>query len=273
MIHEKQQGIVHALNRGLMHATGKYIARMDADDWSFPERLNLQRLFLESNLSCDVVAGKAIYVSHNDKTQGFTRYVNWSNSIDSSKLIRLRQFIESPIIHPTVMWRKRISDKYGAYKYGNFPEDYELWLRWLHKGVEFQKLKEPIIKWFDNEKRLTREDDRYSDLAFSKIRSKYLAKWLMKYNPHHPKVFIWGASKISRKRANLLLDHGIEISAFIDISSKRQIDQQIIDYQKIPSNDKIFVLVFLKEEKMRAKTQQYLEKSGFTEGESYLLTS
>jgi len=273
LIQEHKQGIVYAINKGLAQASGKYIARMDADDWSYPERLYLQHQYLETNKSCSVLAGQAVYLPHNKNTEGFERYVNWSNSIISSEHIRLRQFIESPIIHPTVVWRKKISDKHGAFKEGPFPEDYELWLRWLKKGVEFHKLKAPMIKWSDNERRLTRIDDRYSDLAFSKIKSHYLAEWLQANNPFHPKVFVWGASRISRKNAELLTDHGIEISAYIDITSKRKLNRKVMDYRDLPSAMNLFVLVYLGEETMRSNTQQYLEQRGFIEGVNYLLVS
>ena len=273
LIHEETPGIVHALNLGLEVASGKYIARMDADDWSFPERLYRQYNFLEMNKSYGVVAGQAIYVPYNNKTEGFQRYVDWSNSILEFKKIYNRQFMESPIIHPTVMWRKEISEENGVYRQGDFPEDYELWLRWLEKGKRFHKLKEPVLKWFDNDNRLTRVDSRYSDLAFFMIKSLYLAKWLKKHNPFHPEVFIWGASKISRNRAKLLQNHGIQISGYIDITTKRQLDKKVIFYKDIASGQEIFILIYLREETMRAKTQQFLKHRGYVEGQNYLLVS
>ena len=273
VIHEKKRGIVHALNRGLEVAAGKYIARMDADDWSFPDRLERQVRFLNENPSCGLVAGKAEYVSPNPITEGFARYVAWSNSISDSIVIHLRQFMESPIIHPTVTWRREVSDRFGTYRQGAFPEDYELWLRWMSEGVKFEKLNITLIKWHDSENRLTRKDKRYSDEAFFKIKTSYLVQWLKLHNPFHPDVVIWGASKISRKRAKLLNDHEIEITAFIDITEKRQLGRQIIYYKDIPSPKEIFVLVYLKEENMRQKTIQFLSDRNFIEGENYLLVS
>ena len=46
LIHEPEQGVVFASNTGACYATGKYIARMDADDWAYPDRLTLQTFFL-----------------------------------------------------------------------------------------------------------------------------------------------------------------------------------------------------------------------------------
>lgn len=273
LTNEKRQGVVYANNKGLGMVKGKYIARMDADDWCYPDRILTQFKYLDNHSECGVVAAQATYIPHKPNTDGFLRYVNWSNNIMDFHDIILNQFIESPIINPTVMWRKEISDQYGSYENGNFPEDYELWLRWLQKGVQFHKLNQPVIKWHDNDHRLTRTDERYSDDAFFKIKTAYLAKWLKANNPFHPKVVVWGASKISRNRSKLLENHGIDISDFIDISRKRQLDKEIIYYKDIPPPEKIFVLVYLKEETMRANTVHFLKEKRFKEGISFLLVS
>jgi glycosyltransferase involved in cell wall biosynthesis len=273
MVNEEKQGVVHAFNRGLSIAKGNYIARMDADDWSFPDRLMKQFTFLENHKAYGVVAGLAEYIPHKSDTGGFERYVNWSNNIMDFKDILLKQFIESPIINPTVMWKKEVSDRYGSYENGHFPEDYELWLKWLEKGVKFHKLPDRVLNWYDSESRLTRTDGSYSDEAFFKIKTKYLAIWLKNHNPLHPTVVIWGASKISRNRAKLLGNHGIRINGYIDISKKRQLNKQVIYYKDIASPKDIFILVYLKEETMRTNTRFFLEEKGFHEGKNYLLVS
>jgi glycosyltransferase involved in cell wall biosynthesis len=273
LLQESKQGVVFAFNKGLEQARGQFIARMDADDWSYPERLAYQISWFENNPDIDVVAGMATYQAHKPETGGFQRYVSWSNQIKSHHEISLKIFIESPIINPTVMWRITTSNKYGSYADGEFPEDYELWLRWMSKGAKFHKLDIPVVKWYDSDNRLTRTDQRYSDEAFFKIKTVYLAKWLKLNNPFYPEVVIWGASKISRKRAALLISREIQITAFIDITQKRQVERKIIYYQDMPSPKDIFVLVYLKEETMRSQTIQFLHKRGFREEENYLLVS
>ncbi len=273
LLHEAKQGVVHAHNKGLSAAQGRYIARMDADDISLPDRLQLQYEYLEAHPEVDVVAGQAKYVAHRPGTDGFARYVHRSNQILSGRDIYLKQFVESPIINPTAMWREKASKIHGSYRQGPFPEDYELWLRWLEKGMKFHKIAKPVIQWQDSESRLTRTNSQYSDEAFFKIKTEYLVKWLKTHNRFHPKVMIWGASKISRKRANLLKTHGVEISGYIDISAKRRLDTEVIYYKNIPLPDEVFILIYLKEENMRAETIEFLENKGFEEGISYLLVS
>ena len=171
------------------------------------------------------------------------------------------------------MWRKEVAQKHGMYKWGDFPEDYEMWLRWLGKGVKIYKIPQKLIKWYDSETRLTRTQSMYSDAAFYKIKTQYLARWLEENNPFHPRVSIWGASRISRRRARLLIKYGIEIESYIDTRHGRRLDQNVLYYTEIPSPDKMFILTYIKQMNARDQIQEYLEKKGYVEGSNYLLVS
>jgi len=273
LIHEAQQGVVFASNAGLQIAKGKYIARMDADDFSFPDRMKLQVEFLEKNNDYGAVSGQVEYISEMDHTEGFARYVDWVNSVNTYKEILNNRFIESPIINPTAMWRRGVSEKWGMYQNGNFPEDYELWLRWLCNGVKIRKLNEPLIKWYDSPTRLTRTHSIYSNEAFFRIKTQYLADWLKKNNPQYPKVAIWGASRISRKYIGFLKDQGIEIDFFIDIKKSRQISKEVVYYEDIPLPKEVFILVYMKHLKIKNQIKSFLDSKGFVLGLDYLLVS
>jgi hypothetical protein len=140
-------------------------------------------------------------------------------------------------------------------------------------GVSFHKLSFPVLKWYDSESRLTRKDERYSDQAFFNIKTRYLAYWLQEHNPHHPDVAVWGASKISRNRAIILENLGIHIACYIDISDKRQLDKAVVFYKDIPEPGIVFILIYLKEQTMRAETCRFLIQRGYVEGEHFLLVS
>ena len=130
-----------------------------------------------------------------------------------------------------------------------------------------------VLKWNDSETRLTRTDEIYSESAFYKIKTQYLAQWLGQNNPFYPKVVIWGASRLSRRRAELLLDFGIEIKAYIDINMDRQIGKEIIYYEDLPNSGSLFVLTYINHLDVRMQVQQFLHKRGYVEGERYLTIS
>ncbi|MEN8201562.1 MAG: glycosyltransferase [Bacteroidota bacterium] len=273
LLKEARQGVMFASNRGAELSHGEYLARMDSDDLAYPCRLRLQVAFLDKNPEYGAVAGKVRHVGEPGRTEGFRRFVEWSNSLVSFEEINYRRFIEAPLVNPSAMWRRDTMARHGMYLSGDFPEDYEMWLRWLDEGVKIAKVPEVILDWHDSDLRLTRTDPIYSEGAFYEIKSKYLAKWLSRHNPFHPNVAIWGASRISRRRARILEQHGIRISTYIDTKSSRQIKKEVVYYQDLPRAGEHFVLSYIRQMNNREKIQDFLEKRGYREGESYLLVS
>lgn len=262
-----------ASNRACDAARGDYIARMDADDVALPGRLRLQCAFLDQHPDFGAVAGLVNHVGDPETTGGFRRFVEWSNSVITYEEIYMRRFIEAPIVNPTAMWRRATMKQFGLYLSGDFPEDYEMWLRWLDQGVRIAKVPEAVLDWHDSPGRLTRTHPIYSDRAFFEIKSQYLAKWLKEHNPHHPDVWVWGASRISRRRARILESLGIRISTYIDTKKSRQLEKEVIYYEDLPSAGEGFILTYIRQMDNREKIQVFLEGRGYVEGKDYLLVS
>ncbi len=273
LVEEKRQGVMFASNRGCELARGAYIARMDADDVALPCRIRLQSEFLDKHTDYGAVAGLVNHVGDPESTGGFLRFVEWSNSLVSYDEIYNRRFIEAPIVNPTAMWRRETMEQHGLYLSGDFPEDYEMWLRWLDRGVKIAKVPEVVLDWHDSEGRLTRTDPIYSDRAFYEIKSLYLAKYLSEHNPFHPHVAIWGASRISRRRAKILEQQGVRIATYIDTKKSRQLDRELVYYEDLPEAGSMFILTYIRQMDNREKIQAFLESRGYKEGKNYLLVS
>jgi glycosyltransferase involved in cell wall biosynthesis len=272
LLNEEKQGVVHAFRRGEQEALGDYVARMDADDWSHLERIDKQVAWLEANPGTGAVTTQVEYVAHHDQTDGFARFVKWNNSLLSYEQMWLNRFVELPLVNPTAMWRKDLAEKLGSYRVGDFPEDYEMWLRWLEAGIKVDKIPEMLLHWHDSDTRLTRTHEIYSDEAFFRIKSHYLSKWLQTY--HQDKsIYVWGASRISRKRVEKLEAEGILVKAFIDIKQHRQLEKPVLFYEDLPEPGSVFILVYMKLEKARNKIQAFLHDRGYVEGVDYLLVA
>jgi len=198
-IDHSHRGIAPALNDGLAAAKGDYIARMDADDLCHPERIEKQVSFLDAFPDLGIVGCRVAFGGDRDKQAGYSAHVDWINELIEPDDIALNRFVESPFAHPSVMFRRELFERFGAYRDGSFPEDYELWLRWMANGVKAGKVDEELVTWNDPPNRLSRTDERYSIDAFYKTKAEYLFKWLEKNNPHHPNVIIWGAGRVTRK--------------------------------------------------------------------------
>lgn len=268
LISERNKGVVFAANAGINHAKGDFIARMDADDIAHPERLNLQVKVLLEDSGIGVVSGLVKYLGSSDN-QGFIYYVDWLNSIQSPDDIRLNQFVEFPLANPTLMFRKSVLDNVGVYKEGDFPEDYELFLRLIENGVRMKKVDSMILTWRDTPERLTRTDKRYSTDAFFRIKASYLARWLKANNPFHPEVYVWGAGRLSRRRSDHLKENGINIVKYIDLKES----DGIIHYNKIPKPSDAFIVSYVGNRGVRLEIKEFLTESGYSEGANYIMAS
>ena len=266
-------GIVAALNRGLALAQGSLIARMDADDLCLPGRFQLQAEFLARHPEVGLVSCQVAYGCSQGQEGGFKRYVEWSNSLVSPQAIGLNRFVESPVVHPTVMFRRELIEKWGGYRDGVFPEDYELWLRWLDAGVVMAKLPRVLLSWRERPDRLSRVDPRYSVDAFYRTKSRYLKSWLAERGIKT--VAVWGAGRTSRKRAEILTQHGIEIGFYIDIDPKkignRVNGRPVLSMDALPEPGHRFILSYVGSWGARELIERHLQKRGYRVGAHYLL--
>ncbi|MFU8859213.1 MAG: glycosyltransferase [Cyclonatronaceae bacterium] len=268
------RGIVDALNTGITLAGAPLIARMDADDISLPARLERQYTHLKNRPDTGLVSCLVEHGGSASRQAGYARYVQWINSLVAHEQISLNRFVESPLAHPAVMFRKEFIDSYGSYRNGDFPEDYELWLRWLEAGVRMEKVPEMLFHWSDDAGRLSRTDSRYSFWAFYRLKTEYLARWLAFNNPHHPDVVIWGAGRTTRKRVELLQNVGIRVIRYIDINPDRGgtvihgIPVSMPD--GLPPPHSCFVLSYVGSTGARELIAAELENQGFITGKSWL---
>ena len=273
-IHTDHGGITAALNAGLHACRAPLVCRMDADDECLPIRLTLQKRWLDVHPGHGLVSGRVRFGGTPVTSRGYALHVDWTNGILSEEEISLSRFVESPFPHPSVMFRRNLVKRHGGYREGQFPEDYELWLRWMDAGVRMGKVPEEVLVWYDSPERLSRSDTRYSFHAFYRCKAVYLARWLTRHNSHHPDVLVWGAGRETRKRAEHLVEHGVRIKAYIDIDP-RKIGQTIhgravLGENQIPAPEDAFVLSYVGSRGAREDILQRLRTRGFVPGRNCL---
>jgi glycosyltransferase involved in cell wall biosynthesis len=273
-IYKPKANLVSALNYALDSAKSEFIARMDADDIAKQDRLSRQLKHLQNHPDTGLVSCCVEYSGDKEKNRGYYEYVKWTNTIITSKQISLSCFIESPFAHPTVMFRKSLVENYGGYLEA---EDYELWLRFLEKGVRMEKIPEKLLVWNDSKNRLSRIDPRYSPEGFYRVKAKYLSNWLKKNNPYHPDVVIWGAGRTTRKRAEMLVEHGIRIKAYVDIDPKKIGKQyqgiKVISRDELTTNKDSFVIPYVSSRGARDEIRTFLNQQRCVPGKQYIFAA
>jgi glycosyltransferase involved in cell wall biosynthesis len=126
---EQNLGIIDSLNKGVLNASGKYIARMDADDISLPTRLETQVNFLEANPHFGIVGTQMIMINSDGQR------VKKASVYTTNFWILFWSLFQSPFFHPTVVVRREIL-RNNPYGYGaSHAEDYELWSKILRKKL------------------------------------------------------------------------------------------------------------------------------------------
>ncbi|MEP1094278.1 MAG: glycosyltransferase [Cyclobacteriaceae bacterium] len=265
---ERQRGVVFAANNGLSNSRGEYIARMDADDVSLPNRIADQVKLLDAQLEIGLVSGLVRYAG-DDSNGGFIRYVNWSNGITRPEALYLNQFVEYPIVNPSIMIRRELYKEYGGYRDGDFPEDYEFFLRLQSHNIQMIKTDSVVLEWNDLPHRLTRTSNKYTSDAFFQVKAKYLSKWLRENNTRHPRVIIWGGGKLARRRSKYLEQHGVVIDSFIDV--RKSSDPALIYYEDTELFKNAFILSFVSNWDARDQVRTFLNEHAFVEGQDYLI--
>ena len=135
------KGISEYLNIGLRNSKGKYIARIDDDDyWCHKDKLKMQVEFLDENPEYVVVGGGVILVD--EKGDELFKYLKK----ETDEEIRSFALFSNPFTHATVMFRKDTAMKLGGYKTMKHVEDMELWLR-MGKVGKLYNFKEYFITY------------------------------------------------------------------------------------------------------------------------------
>jgi len=258
-------GIVDSLNFGIKKANTQLIARMDADDIMHPQRLFLQVARLERKRELGLISCLVNHVPIGDHdTRGYKKYVTWINQICSTHEISLNRFIESPFAHPSVVFRRNLVSKYGGYRKGDFPEDYELWLRFLDKGVQMEKVNNYLLDWQDSKERISRTGFNYKLGSFQNIKSIYLKKWIEKMVPANKIIHAWGAGKFAKQQIKYLNKIGISVDYSYDIDPKKIIkEQKVLHINKIPKPDHCFILCLVGKGDARCEITEFLSKKGY----------
>lgn len=124
----KNQGLIAALNQGLDIALGEYIARMDADDIAYPERLARQIEFMDANCSVGIVSSNVRIFGDRFGELGDKRNEDSKNPIS---LGVLDWFHGCKLYHPAAMMRISFLKKFNLHYNPDYIacEDYELWSR------------------------------------------------------------------------------------------------------------------------------------------------
>lgn len=150
---EKNAGLSNVLNVGMGMARGKYIARMDSDDISLSQRLQVQVDYLDKHPDVDLVSvGMQLFGA---------REATWIREQNVEK-VKIEALFHSPVLHASSVWRKDSFEKHGlSFRQEMVPaEDYDLWTRAMLKGLKLVNLPEVLYEYRIHEAQATVQTDK-----------------------------------------------------------------------------------------------------------------
>lgn len=135
-------GLALSMNKAAKMAKSEVLARMDADDIAYPDRLEREYKLISSKKYDFIFTGYDLI----DEQSSLIRKYKPMHPYSQSELIR-QIHLKHIIHHPTVMFTKEIFYKVGGYR--NFPctQDLDLWFRMVENGCRFFMINEPLLKY------------------------------------------------------------------------------------------------------------------------------
>jgi glycosyltransferase involved in cell wall biosynthesis len=209
-------GVTGAMRTGVSAATAPFIARMDADDISYPERFAKQLAMLKADPALGAVSCGVRLIDV--RGEGMQRYVDWVNGLRTPEDVARERFVECPVIQPTVMMRRRELEEAGGYRDTTWAEDHDLWLRMLHGGVRFGKVAEVLFDWRDGEARLTRSHAMYGEDQVWNMKAHHLARL---EQVRDQGVAICGGGPIGKRLRRLLDACGVEVRGYFEVNPRK----------------------------------------------------
>lgn len=164
LINQENKGVSEALNTGLKQAKATYIARFDADDICYPDRLTKQYEFLIANPEYILVGSDVDYILEDGEFLFHFKCIAHTHDEVADKL-----YFYCPFIHPVLMYRKDAIMAVGGYStHAHNFEDYLLWTNVIPKGKACN-LPEALIKYRLNPSSVT-IDERWRGNRFRKLK-------------------------------------------------------------------------------------------------------
>lgn len=167
--------ISRILNQGLALAKGKYIARLDDDDWwSHSDKLKMQVEFLENHPDYVVCGSGMIIVDAADRE--LFRYLKSENDSE----IRLNALIVNPFSHTTALFSKSAALKVGGYGNWFYAEDWDLWLK-LGRAGKFYNLQKYLTTY--------RMSGVNKSFLYQKPQTKMIFNIIKKHRSDYPRFY------------------------------------------------------------------------------------
>jgi len=278
------QGQVAAAETGQERCRGRFIARLDADDFAHPDRTRLQVELLEADPGLGAVGCRVRYFPRRRLKQGLLYYESWLNGLISenpeatSRNLRRELFVECPLANPSLTFRREAFGQVGGYReFQGLPEDYDLIFRLVAAGWKIGAVPAVLHYWRDHEGRASRRDPRYSQDSFRRLKLHYLLG--LHLDCGRRPVTICGAGPVGKAWLKDLQAAGVEVRRLVEVNPRKigktihgvpvVTASRIADTEGGPG----LILGAIGKKGGRDSLRGHLDPLGYSEGKDYLFVA
>ncbi len=211
------QGLVATLNAGVAQCRGEYVARMDADDLMHRERLAMQVAYLDQHADLVGVGAHVRIFPRDHLHNGWRAYEAWLRSIGDANDVQRELFVESPVVHPTLLIRHSVLAAH-PYRDCGWPEDYDLFLRLHQAGARIGMVPRRLLSWRDSALRASRTSRQCGNEVFALCKAHFLARGFLAGGR---KYVLWGYGATGRHLWRALAKHDKHLALLVDMHPGR----------------------------------------------------
>lgn len=168
---KKNLGIVESLNKAISYSSGDFIARMDADDISLPNRLITQLTYILAH-NIDVCGSGMFYINRNKLIILFP-----NSHIELEKIL----LFYSCLYHPTIFAKTEVFKRLKYEKKYQYAEDYRLWTKFIMNNFKIANFPEKLLGYRFSKQQISNQKKEEQRLISNKISHEYFLYILNKY--------------------------------------------------------------------------------------------
>ena len=175
-----------SLNKAISLCSGKYIARMDADDISLPDRFEKQYKFMEENSDIALSSCRFMTVKNGVYASG------GAGGRCDFEALKAMLLVVNPILHPGVIAKAEVMKKFNYDTTLTCTEDLELWTRMVMENQKIQILPQCLLIYRLHDKQITSTTLERQHTEVLRIEQKYYSSLLEKMDEKMQKFYISG---------------------------------------------------------------------------------
>lgn len=215
---KSNKGLIYNLRLGMDMACGEYIARMDDDDISYPNRFEKQIEYMDKNKDIIVCGTFIELIGDVDNNEGWVKH-------SSSDEIELLLNFFNPICHPSVIMRKdflkqnNINFSYDALH----AEEYDLWKQIIFKNGKIANLPEVLLKYRIHKKRISQDKStsKIQNQTAKNVKTEMLARFFNKNDAQSigKKIIMYPFENNDKYKLFFILKHIYEVDNGVHYSA------------------------------------------------------